>query len=165
MPRRILAVLLCSAVLVGCEGATDPELNVADPQLVDTQESNIRNRNPLLGTWRLKAFLEGEDELVAGTGTSLIQTLRHDGSFLWSVSDDVDYLVCEEPETNCTVSGTYTYTSTTIKFEGVDSEGDNSAFYVLCGGRLIIMDGGADEVGIRLTFVRTRRHCYGRNCT
>jgi len=73
--------------------------------------------------------------------------------------------VCQEPQTSCTIHGTYTYTTTTITFdeqEGTEP-GPYTGRYALCGGRLIYMDFGDGE-GIRFTFAKTRRDCYARDC-
>ena len=109
----------------------------------------------------------GDDELVTPNGLSLILSFRSDGAYSWSATNDFDYVFCDSPETSCTVSGTYTYTRTTITLdEEVGPEpGPDTGLYALCGGQLIYMDDPSEEGGTRLTFKRTRRDCYVQDCT
>ena len=164
MARHTVAALLCSAALVGCEGATEPP---TDPMRVQFQTSAAPHGNPLLGSWALtSAAVTDEVELQ---DLSLILTFWGDGTFTMTATNTSGNFVCAEPHTSCTVGGTYEYTATTITTntqEGPAPEfGRDTGLYALCGGRLIYLDFQGDEEGIRLTFVRTRRDCYVNDCT
>jgi len=164
---RLIPVLLCCIALAGCEGASEPELNVPDPTLDELQESSIQSENPFLGTWRLTSAVVGDDELFPGRGFSYLMTFWSDGKHSVSVSGDVDHLVCGA-QTSCSWSGTYTYTGTTFttvepNHPDPGEQGEDTGFYAFCGNKLIVMDEG-DGAGIRLTLERTRRDCYARDC-
>jgi hypothetical protein len=165
---RLIPFLLCSVALVGCEGASGPELNFPDPQL-DQFQAPGQNRNPFLGSWKMTSAVVGDDELVAGTDFLWIVNFRSDGTHSVSVSNDFEHLVCKEPsQTSCEWNGTYTYTAATITTEEPNhpdpgEAGEDTGYYAHCGGRWFYLD-DADDGGIRLTYKRTRRDCYARDC-
>jgi hypothetical protein len=162
--------LLCSVALVGCEGTSDPELNVPDPAVDDLQATtNPKHENPFLGAWKLTSAVVGDDELHPGRHFSFIMTLWSDGTHSVSVSGDADNLVCQA-DTSCGWSGTYTYTGTTITTDEPEhpdpgERGEDTSLYAFCANKLIFMDEADDDAGFRLTFERTRRNCYVRDCT
>jgi hypothetical protein len=137
------------------EGADQPTL----------QASSAQEENPFLGSWRLERFEDADGVVFDESGGSFIVNFFSDGALLWTVSNDVEHLLCASPQTDCTVSGTYDYTNTTLTMdeEGGPEPGEDTGLYTFCGGRLIYTD-RADGGGIRLTYVRTRRDCYVRDC-
>jgi hypothetical protein len=167
---RLIPVLLCSAALVGCEGASEPEFNVPDPTLDEAE--NTQNENPFLGAWRATSAVVGDDELLPpGPHFSYIMTFWGD-EFWVSVSGDVGSEICPGQDTSCGWPGTYDYTRTTITtlepdHPNPEERGEDTAFYVFCSNKLIFfheLDDGDDGGGIRLTYERTRRDCYARDC-
>ena len=168
---RIAPVLLFSAVVLGCEGAYESNSSstaVTDipsyPQLDDMQVGNIQDKNPFLGSWRLGSAVEGDDEM--SVGPVVIVSFRANGTQSISVSNDLEHLFCEEPQTSCTWCGTYSYSRTTVTLdeEGGPEPGPDTMLYARCGGRLILMDYGDNDDGVRLTFVRARRDGYVKDC-
>jgi len=161
MARHTLAALLCSAALVGCEGATEPP---ADPMRVQFQTSAVQQGNPLLGSWAL-TDVAGTDVTEIPRNFSLILTFWDNERYSLAATNTSGNFVCQEPQTSCTIHGTYMYSSTTITLDEEEGPepGPDTTMYALCGGRLILMDSGDGEA-IRFTFVRTRRNCYVGDC-
>ena len=155
----VLAPLLALGIYACDQQPVEPEVNVTDQQQDGLLASHAGNTNPLVGTWRMRSAVVGSGELFVGSGLRYIMTLRRDLSHSVSVSNDVGYLVCPEPQTSCGWDGTYTPTLTTIttlepNHPKEDERGYDTSSYARCGRTLIFMDHG-DEGGFRLTFQRT----------
>jgi hypothetical protein len=164
---RLIPVLLCSAALVACEGTSEPEFNIPNPTPDEVQEAGVYDENPLLGSWMLTSAADGDGELDFPTGFSLILTFTSEGAYSISVTNTSGNFVCEEPQTSCTIAGTYEFTHTTLTLDEEEGPepGPDTGLYALCGGRLIYMDFTGEEDAIRFTFKRTRRDgCVG-DCT
>jgi hypothetical protein len=170
---KYLALLpILALTLTACSdapgGIGESELAAPVPTLDELQASNVHNGNPLLGVWRVTSAVQGDGDAVLPAGFSLILTFRPDGRYSLSATNTSDNFVCVEPQTSCTINGTYTYTATTITFiheAPAPEPGPDTGLYTLCGGKLIYMDFEGEEDGISLTFQRTRRDCYVRDCT
>ena len=170
---RLVPILLCSAALVACEAASEPDFPVPDPTPDGVQELGVQNKNPFLGAWRLTSAVLGDDELLPGSRFSYVITFSSDGTHSVSVSGDFEYLVCGDPNTSCGWTGLYAYTGTTLTTVEPDhpdpgERGEDTSLYAVCSNKLIFMDEGGDEnerVGIRLTLERTRQDCYVRDCS
>jgi len=165
---RLTLVLLCSTALGGCEGASEPEFKVPGTELNDLQEGSIQNGNSFLGAWKITSAVLGNDELLPGGQFSYVMTFWSETHSV-AVSGDVDHLVCPAPATSCGWSGMYTFTGTSIttvepNHPDPGEQGEDTAFYTFCSNKLIFMDEG-DGDGLKLTFERTRRDCYVRDCS
>jgi hypothetical protein len=165
---RFIPILLCGVALVGCEGTSDPELNVLDPTL--DQAANAQSENPFLGSWKLTSVVVGDvDHPLPGPPHWFTVTFLSDGTMWSSVYGDVNHEVCEAPDTSCGWGGTYTYTRTTYTTDEPDhpnpeERGEDTGMYAFCGNELIRMDSGGDDPAVRAVFERARRDCYARDC-
>jgi len=168
---RYLAVLSVLALTIAaCSDAPGGigELELAGPDAVldEAQMSYAQGGNPLLGVWKLTSFSNSDGEVELPKDFSLVLTFTPEGEYSLAATNTSDGFVCEEPQTSCTISGTYTYTATTITLdeEGGPEPGPDTGLYLICGGRLIYMDFEGDDGGARFSFGRTRRDCYVRDC-
>ena len=166
MRKLVLSVLLLAPLVAlgiyACDQQpVEPELNVADQQQGDVLAANVHTGNPFLGSWRATSAVLGDDELNVGTDLLYIITFRSDEDFSVSVSNDVDHLVCQDPDTSCEWDGPYWYTATTITLDesdhpDPDEANEDTHLYTRCGGTLFFLDFSDDgDVGIRITYQRT----------
>jgi hypothetical protein len=168
---RLVFILLCSSVLLGCDVTGEPELTAPVPTTEDLQLASAHNENPFLGSWRATSVIFGEVELLPGPHFRFIQTFWSDGSASTSVSGDTDHLICPSPNESCSWSGSfYTYTATTLttlepNHPDPGEQGEDTSLYAFCANKLFFMDTLDDgEGGFRMTFERTRRNCYVKDC-
>ena len=150
--------LLAPLVALGIYACDEVPVEPESQQQSDFLAANVRSGNPFIGSWIMTSAVVDDDELLDGTGLLYIMTFRGDLTHSVSVSNDAGGLVCGE--TSCEWDGSYSYTGTNfttveLNHPDPDERGEDTSFYVFCGGRLIFMDGDG-ESGIRLTFKRTR---------
>ncbi|HSG82023.1 MAG TPA: hypothetical protein VLC48_07230, partial [Gemmatimonadota bacterium] len=126
---RFILALLCSAALVSCEAASEPQSSVADPNAIDLQAGADHGRG-LVGSWKALSVLSGEDEILRGTDFSLRVTFESDDSYLVEVSGDEGNVICAGTS-SCTISGTYEHTSYMLTF--IDDDGPDTGYYAFCG--------------------------------
>ena len=148
--------LLAPLVALGIYACDEVPVEPESQQQSDFLAANIRSGNPFVGSWILASVVLDDEELLVGT-VRYIMTFRSDLTHSVSVSNDAEGLVCGD--TSCEWDGSYSYTGTnftTVEPDHPDPDeaGEDTSFYVFCGGRLIFMDGDG-ESGIRLTFKRT----------
>jgi len=150
--------LLAPLVALGIYACDEVSVEPESQQQSDFLAANIQSRNPFVGSWILASVVLDDGELPVGT-VRYIMTFRSDLTHSVSVSNDTEGLVCGD--TSCEWDGSYSYTGT--RFTTVepshpdpDEQGEDTSFYVFCGGRLIFMDGDSESGG-RLTFKRTGR--------
>ena len=150
--------LLAPLVALGIHACDEVPVEPEGQQQSDFLAANIQSRNPFVGSWILASVVLDDEELLLGT-VLYIMTFRSDQTHSVSVSNDPEGLVCGD--TSCEWDGSYSYTGT--RFTTVepshpdpDEQGEDTSFYVFCGGRLIFMDGDSESGG-RLTFKRTGR--------
>ena len=167
--RALLAILALTVAACSDSPGGIGELELAGPgPMPDAdQMANIQNGNPFIGVWRLTGAVQAEGDVELPADFSLTLTFGPGDAYSISVTNTLDDFVCQSPETSCTVSGTYTYTATTITFTelGGPDPGPDTGLYTFCGGRLVYMDFEDEGAGISLIFGRTRRDCYVRDCT
>jgi hypothetical protein len=167
MRKLPLSVLLLAPLVAlgiyACDqsGPAEPALNVPDQQQGGFLAANVQNRNPFLGSWRMTSAVVGSEELFVGSGLQYTMIFRSDLSHSVSVSNDVDRIVCLT-QTSCAWDGWYSYTGTTIttlepSHPDPEEQGEDTASYVFCGGKLIFMDHADEGNGIRLTYQKTGR--------
>lgn len=159
MRFKALSLGLAAVVAVACtdQTASPTATNEAVPS--PAFDRPLGAGHSLFGSWILRSAVVGDDELFPGKGFRYFLTFRSDGTHSVSVSGDMEHEVCPAPQTECEWDGTYTYTAVTIttiepNHPDPDETGEDTGFYALCGGKLILMDEG-DGVGLRLTFQRT----------
>ena len=157
----LLAPLVALGLHACDQQPVEPEIDVAEQQQGDFLTANVQSGNPLVGTWTLRSVADGNEEAFSGSPPLHLQwivTLRPDGTFSHYISNDLDHLICRDPDvppvTSCEWDGTYTYTLTTITFDDWDhpdpeNRGWDTSMYIRCGGALYMLDDA------RLTFQRT----------
>lgn len=147
--------LLAPLVALGIYACDEVPVEPESQQQSDFLAANIQDGNPFVGSWILVSAVLDDGELPVGSVRFII-TFRSDLTHSVSVANDAEGLVCGD--TSCEWDGSYSYTGT--RFTTVepnhpdpDERGEDSSFYVFCGGRLISLDDG--ESGLRLTFKST----------
>ena len=95
---------ICTGVMLSlAAGCGDEELEPTPPP-----------SSPLVGTW-LAGRIETPGGDAVQSGMSLVATMVDGGTFSLNITGDVLGICAPEPD--CTVSGTWTATSTTVTFD------------------------------------------------
>lgn len=169
--RYLTLLSMLTLTLAACsespEGVGEADIAASIPMPPVLDMASVQTGNPLLGAWGVTSVAVGDEEIVLPRDFSLILTFRTDNTYSLSATNTSGGFVCEEPQTSCTINGTYEYTATTITLNEVDGPepGPDTGLYALCGGRLIYMDFEGNGDGIRFTFGRTRMDCYVNDCS
>jgi hypothetical protein len=121
---------------------------VALPSFVgcgDDDEPTNGDTNPLIGSWNALSFAIAEFDLIDG-GYTLIFTYGASGTYSITVTGDEDRFFCET-SSSCTMTGTYSSTSSTIVFDAGSSD-ELVASYSITGDSMSLT---ATDEGATLT--------------
>ena len=70
---RLAPVLLCSAALLACEGASEPDSAVPEPTPDEVYEAaGVHAANPLLGSWALASAADASGEVDFPTSAHIV---------------------------------------------------------------------------------------------
>jgi len=121
---------------------------VALPMFVgcgDDDEPTNGEANPLIGSWNALSFAIAQFDLIDG-GYTLLFTYGSSGTYSIAVTGDNDRFFCET-NSSCTITGTYTSTSSTIVFDPGSSD-ELAASYSITGDSMSLT---ATDDGATLT--------------
>lgn len=110
------------------------------------------DQDPILATWNVTSFGTGEVDLI-DDGMTLVITLGSDGMYTFQVTNDQADICGGVGGENCTTTGSFAHTATTVTINDDDPDDDTTFNYVVQGNTMTWTGTiGADPVV--LTFTR-----------
>ena len=134
-----LTLLLATLALAGCGDDDDPAGPGADA---------------ILGSWQVTSFIAGPDDLV-NDGMDLDIILNSGGEYLFEVMND-QAGVCGEPTgQDCTSTGSFAYTATTVTIDDDDPVDSVTFAYAITGsGNFMTWTGAIGGIPVEIALQR-----------
>lgn len=136
---RVSTAVAFAATLVGIAACGD------DPASSGEQDA-------IIAAWNVTAFGDGEVDLI-DAGMTLVVTLGADGMYAFQVTNDLAEICGGTGGENCTTTGSFAYTATTVTINDDDPE-DSTMFTYAIQGNSMTWTGMIGAEPVVITFVR-----------
>lgn len=110
----------------------------------------------ILGTWNVTSFGDGTTDLIAD-GMTLVVALDDDGTYTFTVTNDQADICGGNPGDDCTTTGSFTYTVSTVTINDDDPQDATTFTYGMGVGNNNVMTwtGNIGGSAVELDFTRT----------